>query len=174
MRRLKTILASLIILALFSVYTFASASAPKMTLTANRLGPFKIGMTMAEVNTHLTHKLVAGKPDLRATQGCDYINVNDLAGTSFVFINDRLVRIDLDAPGIKSRQGLEVGENLHDALPELRDAKREPLDHVPDGSSFVIETPQQRNAMSFQFEHGRLVRIIAGDKKVIRFSEGCD
>lgn len=153
----------------------ASASPrPELVLTADGLGRFKIGMNMDEVNSHLVHKLVPDKPELRATANCDYLKVDDYNGVAFVFVNNTLERIDVSARGIRSIQGIEVGGSLSAALPKVPGAKREPLDHVPDGAAYVIENPPGSNALSFQFDRDRLVRMIAGDKKVIRYSEGCD
>ena len=85
-----------------------------------------------------------------------------------------LKRIDVSTPAYLSEDGVAVGEKQDDAMRTLKDTKREPLDHVPNGIVLVRETSARPNALSYQFYDGKLMRIIAGDKRVIRYSEGCE
>lgn len=165
----------IVAICLTAIHASVIAAEPtSLRLSTDGLGNFRFGMTLDEINTYLVQKLLPTKPELRATENCDYLRVADFAGISFVFIDSRLKRIDVDAPGIKSLQGIEVGERFVDAAPALSTAKTEPLDHVPEGYAIVIEAPGLPNAMGFHFESDRVVRIVAGDKRVIRYSEGCD
>lgn len=97
-----------------------------------------------------------------------------MPGVSFVFLNDRLERIDVSKPNFSSVDGLTVGDKEDHVVGKLKKAKREPLDHVPEGVTLVTERMDEPNGISYQIYDGKLMRMIAGDKKVIRYSEGCE
>jgi hypothetical protein len=102
------------------------------------------------------------------------VPVRDFPGVSFVFIDDRLARIDVARRGYRSSDGVAVGDKQDDAMRRLQGARREPLDHVPEGVALVRDTADQPNAIGYQFYGGALKRMIAGDKRVIRYAEGCE
>jgi hypothetical protein len=120
-------------------------------------------MPLESVNAHLKNKIVSTRPALR-----------DFPGVAFVFIDDRLKRVDVSTPAYRSSDHVAVGDRQDAVMRHLKDAKREPLDHVPEGLTLVRETDAQPNAISYQFYDGSLKRMIAGDKRVIRYAEGCE
>lgn len=154
---------------------FAEAQVPPGSLLSqDGLPPFRVGMSLSEVNRLLKQPIIASDPSLRLTPSCDYAKVADIPGVAFVFIHGKLARIDVQTASIRSVQGLVIGDLQADVLRLLPNAKRRPLDHVSDGLSLVLEEDSAPNAMNFQLEGGRLTRIIAGNKRVILYSEGCD
>jgi hypothetical protein len=149
------------------------ADTPSLSLTADGLGPFIIGMSLAEANQHLREKVVPHEVSTRATPNCDYNEIPELRGVAFVFIDKRLMRIDVTTPDWKYDGAIVVGMDKDTFLHRVKHALPEPLDHVPEGLSYVAESRSSRHAVSFQFEGDRLSRMIAGDKKIIRYAEGC-
>jgi hypothetical protein len=143
-------------------------------LGASGFGPFTVGMPLAAVNAHLNTKIVPTPPRLRANPVCDYVPVRDFPGVSFVFVDDRLARIDVARRGYRSADGVAVGDRQDEATRRLAGAKREPLDHVPAGVALVRESDGQPNALGYQFYGGRLRRMVAGGRRVIRYAEGCE
>jgi len=174
MKRLPFLAICSLSLGLLSDVCAISAPSSGLPLTVDGLGEFRFGMKLDDINALLPRKLESTRPELRAVPNCEYIRAPSIRGVSFVFVDDQLARIDVDAPGIRSIEGIEVGDRLENVLPRLSAARQEPLDHVPEGVVYVLESARQPTAISFQFDNGRLVRMISGDKKVIRYSEGCD
>jgi hypothetical protein len=144
------------------------------SLSTAGFGQFKIGMPLESVNAHLKNKIVSTRPALRANPVCQYVPLHDFPGVAFVFIDDRLKRVDVSTPAYRSSDHVAVGDRQDAVMRHLKDAKREPLDHVPEGLTLVRETDAQPNAISYQFYDGSLKRMIAGDKRVIRYAEGCE
>lgn len=157
---------------LTAFWSQAAHAAP--VLSASGFGPFTFGMPLASANRLLRTKIVATPERLRANPVCDYVPVLDFPGVNFVFIGDRLARIDVARRGYRSTDDVSVGDKQEDAMRRLKDARREPLDHVPDGFTLVREAAAQPNAIGYQFHNGRLKRMIAGGKQVIRYAEGCE
>ena len=143
-------------------------------LSTSGFGAFTFGMPLVSANRHLESKIVPAPARLRANPVCVYAAVPDFPGVAFVFIDDRLQRIDVSTPAYRSTDGVAVGERQQDVMQRLHAARREPLDHVPDGVTLVQETDAQPNAISYQFYGGSLTRMIASDKRIIRYSEGCE
>ena len=168
---MQRILPPLVVLALVC-WSGPARAAPE--LSASGFGPFAFGMPLASANRLLKTKIVATPVRLRANPACDYVPVLDFPGVNFVFIGDRLARIDVARRGYRSTDGVSVGDKQEDAMRRLKDARREPLDHVPDGFTLVRESAAPPNAIGYQFHDGRLKRMIAGDKRVIRYAEGCE
>lgn len=161
-----------LVLSLAAFCSLPGHAAP--VLDASGFGPFTFGMPLAAANVHLKTKIVATPVRLRANPACDYVPVHDFPGVAFVFIDDRLRRIDVARRGYRSTDGVAVGDRQDDAVRRLQGATREPLDHVPEGVTLVRETAGQPDAVAYQFYGGRLKRMIAGDKRVIRYAEGCE
>jgi hypothetical protein len=143
-------------------------------LSAAGFGPFTFGMPLASANVHLNTKIVPTPERLRANPVCDYVPVHDFPGVAFVFIGDRLARIDVARRGYRSTDGVAVGDRQDAAMNRLKDTKREPLDHVPGGFTLVRDAGAGSNAIGYQFYGGSVKRMIAGDKRVIRYAEGCE
>jgi hypothetical protein len=143
-------------------------------LSTSGFGAFTFGMPLASANRHLKSKIVPAPARLRVNPVCVYAAVADFPGVAFVFIDDRLQRIDVSTPAYRSTDGVAVGDMRQDVMQRLHGARREPLDHVPDGVTLVRETDARPNAIAYQLYDGRLMRMIAGDKKVIRYAEGCE
>jgi hypothetical protein len=161
-------------LALACGLAHAQAIPPGSALRADGLGKLKIGMSLASANRVLAQKIKPTPPSLRANPRCDYQALAEAPGVAVAFVEGRLARIDVSKPGIADERGIRLGDRLEEAAAKLPDSKKESLDHDPEGTSLVSEAAGSRNGLRYQFEEGKLTLMIAGDRKVIRFSEGCD
>lgn len=151
-----------------------AALPPGSRLTANGLGPLKIGMPLKSVNRLLEHPVVPTRADLRAVANCDYQNLPEAPGVSLVFIDDKLARIDITSGPTSSDRGIRLGDALSLVKEKYPDGKAQVLDHVADGVDLSVASPLSPNALSLQFETTRLTRMIAGRKRAVQFTEGCD
>jgi len=168
------LLYSTAVLAMLVASPCRAANGDAPTLDASGFGQFRICMPLAAVNAQLQHKIVPTRPELRANPVCQYVPVRDFPGVAFVFVDDRLQRIDVATPAYRSVDAVKVGDRQDAAMRRLKDAKREPLDHVPEGVVLVRATDAAPTAIGYQFHDGRLRRMVAGDKRVIRYAEGCE
>jgi hypothetical protein len=104
---------------------------------------------------------------------CDYNTVSDMPGIAFLFIDDKLSRIDVEKSGWVYARKIAVGISKREFLRLVPDAKRENIDHVPEGISYVLDAKNSKNSISFQFETEHLTRMIVGNPNAIRYAEGC-
>lgn len=170
-RSMKTVFLGI----LFFALTFSHANEHlKAQLSSEGLKDFKFGMTLNEVNSKLRKKIIAPQIEQRATANCYYASLNDLPGVGFVFVDDVLKRIDVEAPDVTTPPHVSVGDNQREAIERIRNAKTEPLDYVPEGFILIQEIKHSPNGIIYQFNDHKVVKIISGDKKVIRFAEACD
>ena len=162
------------LLSLATTLLGARAAAPSpLQLGPDGLGGFRIGMALADVNLRLKQAIVPTAVELRATANCDYNAVADLPGVAFLFIDDKLARIDVDSPRIPAMQGIHIGDSADAIGRKFPRARREPLDFVEGGFALVLEQTTGANAVSLQFEGNKLTHLLAGDKRAIRYAEGC-
>jgi hypothetical protein len=173
MKPRKTKLA-LAVLALVGGLAHGQAVPPHSHLRADGLGKLKIGMPLARVNGLLTKKIVSTPPALRLSPRCDYQALPQTPGVALAFLDGRLARVDISKPGISDEHGIKIGDTLEEAAAKLPDSKRESFDDDPGGISLVSEPGDGPNGMRYQFENSKLMLMIAGDRKVMRFAEGCD
>jgi hypothetical protein len=160
-------------LALASSALLAQAVPRDSRLHANGLGRLKIGMSLSQVNHLLSRKITPTPVALRADPRCDYQALPQAPGVAVVFIDGRLERIDISSADFADENGIKIGDALNEVAGKLPASKREPLDFMPEGTSMVIERSDHANGLSYQFEGRSLTRMIAGDKKVMRYAEGC-
>lgn len=143
-------------------------------LTADGLGPLRIGMPLASVNRILQHPIVPTPKALRVAANCDYRNLEEAPGVSLVFIDGKLARIDVTGGPTSTGHGIRVGAPLAQAQEKYPAAVTEKLDYVDDGVNLMVASPQSPNALSLQFESPGLTRMVAGRKQAVRYAEGCD
>ena len=132
-----------------------------------------IGMSLEDINQQLKHKIVPAPVALRATANCDYNKLLDLPGVAMLFVDERLLRIDVENRQFFYAGHIVVGMPKTVVAKKLKGFKEEPLDFIPDGVSFVIEDSMGPNAVSFQFDGYKLSRMILGNKRAIRYAEAC-
>src|SRR5689334_1335388 len=87
-----------------------AANAEDWRITSAGYGPAKIGMSVADASKALGTKLVAEGPI--DNPECHYLRPEPaIDGLWFMVSNDRVVRIEVNAPGIKTKSGLGVGDS---------------------------------------------------------------
>src|SRR5262245_33081757 len=71
-------------------------------------GPVKIGMNLTQLNTVLHEKFTA--PTDNDDQGCFYVKPEKFPHVSFMIEDGRFTRVDVDAAGIATASGVQVGD----------------------------------------------------------------
>jgi hypothetical protein len=150
--------------------TSAARSAP--TLTAEGFGSVRIGMSLDSA------RQAVGEPgvihDTLAPE-CDYVRLTGLPeGVTLMIIDGRIVRIDMQAPGLATAEGARIGDSEPriDSLyaPAVR---REPHKYV-DGSYLIVPSAKDTTRQLVFETDGRVVTAFrAGMLPMVRWVEGC-
>jgi hypothetical protein len=164
--------ASLCFAAIVAIAPAHAVNAP--VLGDKGLGELRFGMSLKAINAKLNKPIVAPAASRRATPNCYYVAGPELPGIAFVFVDDRLRRIDAATSAIATAAGVTVGDSEDRAVDRIGAARRIPLDYQDDGFALLKARPGAPTAIVFQFRARRLTNIIAGDKRAVRWAEGCD
>jgi hypothetical protein len=142
-------------------------------ITTAGYGPAKIGMSVAEASAALGMNLVSDGPV--DDPECHYLRPEPaVEGLWFMVSNDRVVRIEVNAPGITTRSGLGVGDSEERVKEILPSVEVTPHKYVaPDGSYLTIWTLDHAAAVRFETLQGKVTSFYAGRVPEVEFVEGC-
>jgi len=143
-------------------------------ITTAGYGPARIGMSVEEASNALGMKLVSDGPV--DTPECHYLRPEPaVEGLWFMVSNDRVVRIEVNAPGIKTRSGLGVGD-AEDRIKEAFGSSLEVTPHkyvAPDGNYLTIWSSNHKSAVRFETLLGKVTSFYAGRVPEVEYVEGC-
>jgi hypothetical protein len=156
------------------------AAAPRQidwTLRLRRAGPVRVGMSLPEVRDALGDSRAAiagGDPDAP----CAYLSSPAIpAALGFMFDRGRLVRIDVDAPGIRTASGVAVGSTEEAVRRAYGDRIRvEPHKYEPGGHNlrYVTRDASDRGfGMIFETDGRRVTRFRTGTVAAVALVERC-
>src|SRR5262245_55494859 len=149
----------------------ASLAADNWVVRYDGIGPVRIGMTLPQLNTALHEKFVL--PENKEDQGCFYVTPTKHAHISFMIEDGHLVRIDVDASGIATAAGIQVGDSEKRAVQVYgKDLKVEPH-HYTEGRYLTIRSRDGRHGIRFETENGKIQTFYAGTVGAIEYVEGC-
>jgi hypothetical protein len=136
------------------------------------VGPAKVGMTLTQLSTALGEKF--SMPTDEDGQGCFYVHPAKRPHISFMLLDRRLSRVDVDAPGIFTTEGIQVGDPEAKALriygPRL---KVEPHHYIDDGHYLTVRSRDGRFGVRFETEKGKITSFYGGLFESIQLVEGC-
>lgn len=137
------------------------------------VGPVKIGMTLSQLNDVLREHFVM--PEKKEDQGCFYVNPARHHQISFMIEDGRLSRVDVDAPGISTVKGVEVGDSEKRAATIYgNELKVEPSQYTgPEGHYLTLRSKSGLYGIRFETEHGKITTYYAGRFESIQYVEGC-
>lgn len=153
----------------------ASASAADWRLSTAGYGPARFGMTLDEAARALGVELVVdGAVDEPL---CYYTRpVPAIEGLMVMVSEGRVVRFDVDAPGVVTRSGLGVGDDEARVLEVLGSASVEVTPHkyaAPDGNYLTIWSADRQAAVRFETLNGKVTTFYAGRVPEVTYVEGC-
>ena len=150
------------------------AIADDWRITTAGYGPAKIGMSVAQAAKALGVKLVAEGPV--DNPECHYMRPEPaVEGLWFMISKDRVVRIEVNAPGVKTRSGLGVGDS-EARVKETLGPKLEVTPHkyvAPDGNYLTLWTADHKAAVRFETLQGKVTSFYAGRAPEVEYVEGC-
>lgn len=142
----------------------------RWALSFEAFGPVKIGMKLGEAEEALGARL--GGDD--TTEPCHYgANEDVLPGVSFMFVDGRIVRIDVSSGSHKSAGGAHLGmtENELKRLHPRIEVK--PHEYVPEGHYFVLTSPDGQYGIVFETDGKAVTRFRGGRREPVSWVEGC-
>ena len=160
-----------LIVATCCVASVSAAEAP--VIRPDGVGPIKMGMTVAQLSDALHQKF--SMPEHKEDQGCFFVHPRVYPA---VMIEDgKVVRVDVDQPGILTAEGVQVGDTEEHAKkvygPRL---KIEPSKYAGDegGHYLTVLSNDRRYGIRFETEQGKITTFYAGTSAAIQYAEGCE
>lgn len=93
---------------------------------------------------------------------------------SLMFIEDGLVRIDVMQPGLRTADGVEVGDPVSKVREIYGQAIKDELDAYDDGERYLtMSSSDGKFSIRFMTRDGRVSAIISGTEKSVQYVEGC-
>jgi len=136
------------------------------------VGPAKVGMTLSQLNTALGEKFAI--PIEKDGQACFEVQSTKHPHVSFMIEDGHLSRVDVDAPGITTTEGLQVGDSEAKALrvygPRL---KVEPHHYIDDGHYLTVRSTDGRYGIRFETEKAKITSFYSGRFASVQLVEGC-
>lgn len=164
---------TVLLAASFLISAAAFAAADGWRITTAGYGPVKIGMRVADAQRALGAKLVAEGPVDNAE--CHYLRPEPaIEGLWFMISDGRVVRIEVNAPGITTRSGVGVGDSEARVKEVLPSAEVTPHKYVaPDGNYLTVWTRDRTAAVRFETLQGKVTSFYAGQVPQVEYVEGC-
>jgi len=151
-----------------------AATAEDWRITTAGYGPAKIGMSVAAASKALGMKLVSEGPV--DNPECHYLRPEPaVEGLWFMISKDRVVRVEVNAGGIKTRSGLGIGDG-EARVKELFGPAVEVTPHkylAPDGDYLTIWSSDHKSAVRFETLQGKVTSFYAGRVPEVEYVEGC-
>jgi hypothetical protein len=137
------------------------------------VGPVKYGMSLAQLNDSLHEKFEMPRDE--DERGCFYVEPKRHRGVAFMIEHGRATRVDVTAAGIRTAEGMEVGDTEKHALEVFgRRLKITPHAYTgPEGHYLTARSPDGKYGIRFETDGERITGYYAGFFKSIQYIEGC-
>ena len=157
------------------VLTTASQGADSWVVQLDGVGPVRIGMSLAQLNAALHERFRL--PTDKTEQGCFYVKPKSHPQLAFMIEDGKLVRVDVDKPGISTEEGVHVGDSqAHAQQVYGAKAKVEPSQYTGEegGRYLTVRSPDGHSGIRFETEKGKITTFYAGTYTAIQYVEGCE
>src|SRR6476646_8249436 len=136
-------------------------------------GPVKIGMSLSELNAVLHENF--SMPEDKDEQACFYVEHAKHPGVAFMVEKEHVTRIDVDASGVATAEGIKIGDSESRAMQVYGNKlKVEPHHYTgPEGHYLTVLSNNGRYGIRFETDEGKIVRFYAGQQQAIALVEGC-
>ena len=167
----------LFITSIFLLTGLFACSGPSDTVSPKGYGGVRIGSTVSDASTEAGMEVSAAIPIPEDESGCFYVYPHgDLGPVSFMVVDGRIVRVDVDGPDIMTVAGVGVGNTeaeVINAYPDQVDVSTHPY-AGPGGKGHNL-TVKSDGGFGIVFEtDGEIVeRYRAGSEPAISWIEGC-
>jgi len=150
----------------------AMSIAADLSLNSTGIGSIKIGMRLAKIPVPLEEPIQ--RTAFNASGSCFYVSPRKTPGVHMMIEDDVLTRIDVDDPGVKTKEGVGVGDPISKVKDTYgRHALETPNFYDEAQPEFTINSKDGRYSLRFSTTGGKVTSIIAGRSKSVRYVEGC-
>jgi hypothetical protein len=149
-----------------------SIAADPWIIREDGVGPVKVGMTLVQL-TAIFHQKLAEEDS--GSDNCYYVTAPGHDHVGFMIIDGRVVRVDVNAPGIATVAGIQVGDTEAKArkIYGLR-LKVSAHQYVDNGHYLTVRSADGRYGMRFETDGGKITGYYAGTYEAIQYVEGCE
>lgn len=165
-------------LKLFGILCFAAIGSSQVSrpwvLRQDGIGPVKIGMNLTQLNTVLHEKFTLPKD--KEEQGCYFDGPAAHPHVSFMILKGRVARVEVDAPGVATENGIQVGDSEERAK-QVYGSRLKVKPHAytgPQGHYLTIRSADGRYGIRFETDNGKITTFYAGRFDAIQYIEGCE
>ena len=154
--------------------TAAAPAQPPWRLTADGLGPVRIGMSQAQVSKALKTRLTGEA--VEDENVCVEKEARSLRGVGFMFENGRLTRISIWKPSrTKTQRGITIGATAADVRRAYGRGLKAETNYYEDKPAEYLTYWTAPGKRGIRFETGtdRRVYVIHGGTSSIQYVEGC-
>ena len=165
----RKFVASLLLFCLVPTYSFC---ADTWIVRYDGIGPVRIGMTLAQLQAALHQKLTEQES---RNDMCYYVTAPGHDHLSFMIEDGKVVRVDVDAPGILTASGIQVGDSEARASKVYGPALKV-TDHkyIDTGHYLTLRSADGRRGFRFETDNGKITMFYAGTYEAIQYVEGCE
>ena len=151
-------------------------------LYLRHFGPFRIGMTTDQVRSLLrdpTAPLITYVDPESDGTPCAYMDSEEIPdGIGFMFSLGKLVRVDVNAHGVFTASGIEVGDSEEKVFRTYPDQIRsDPHYYRPETGHYLIFVPMDQEdagyGLLFETDRGTVTSFRAGLAGPVSLVEGC-
>lgn len=135
------------------------------------VGLVKIGMSLSQLNMVLSEKF--SMPANKDDRECFYVNPKKHPHISLMIENGRLVRIDVDSPGVRSSEGIQVGDSEEHVLKIYGARLKVEAHQYTDGHYLTARSKDGHYGVRFETDQGKITTFYAGRYDAIQYVEGC-
>ncbi len=131
-------------------------------------------MNLAQLNTILHEKFAV--PQSKDEQPCFHVDTAAHPHVSFMIVNGRLARIDVDGTGVPTAKGIQVGDSEEHAK-QVYGSRLAVKPHAytgPEGHYLTIRSADSRYGIRFETGNGKITMFYAGRFDAIQYIEGCE
>ena len=158
---------------IFLLVTSLSLGSESWIIREEGTGPVKIGMTVNQLRKVLQQQV--GPSDAPSgDDSCFYLQPKGHPHISFMIIDNRLVRIDVDHAGIVTSTRIQIGDSEARAL-KMYAGRIEvsPHKYIDNGHYLTAKSADGKYGIRFETENGKITSFYSGTYEAIQYVEGC-
>ncbi len=160
------------ILATSTTTVASTSSLPWITMSG--FGHARIGMTVPELERALGRKIDPPKDEEEVR--CRYVEPEEIfEGVSFMLLQGRLARIDINSQSIRTLSGARVGDSQASVL-SLYGRKLTVSPHkyaAPEGSYLTMFSRDSKYGIRFETDGPNVSGYYVGTAEAVQYVEGC-
>jgi hypothetical protein len=149
-----------------------SFAADAWVVREDGIGPVKIGVSLPQLSAVLHAKLTEEES---GSDNCYYVTAPGHDHVGFMLIDGRVARVDVNAPGVATTTGVQVGDSeAH--VRAIYGARMKVTAHtyVDSGHYLTVRSSDGRYGLRFETDSGKITGYYAGTYEAIQYVEGCE